>query len=201
VAARTLAIEGWAAGTDARGLTRLEILRNGAVSQASDYQPPVFELKTNFVLRETQTAWYCVRLFGGDPRRQTAVSGAFFFHDPMFQPPAPVPARVQVSLVDAVTAQGLAGTVTEVAYHGPLRQEGPSHVVEAQGGRLTVPGTVRLRAQAPGYQPLTLSPFLDHPALVQAVTGLQAADLARWETFEQVRKLLGETRLVFRLSK
>jgi hypothetical protein len=37
--------------------------------------------------------------------------------------------------------------------------------------------------------------------LVQFITGLRAEDLVKWETFERVRTLLGEVRLVFALPR
>ena len=64
---------------------------------------------------------------------------------------------------------------------------------------LTVPGTVRLRAEAKGYEPLTLSPFLDCPDLVRTVTEMSDADLVNWKTFERLTERLSNIELVFRL--
>jgi hypothetical protein len=199
--ARTLSLEGWASGTDPEGLTRLEILRNGQVIRTERYAPPISSLRTNLVVAETQPAWFCVRLFGGDPQRQRAISGAFFFEARDQAPPAAVPARVRVALLDAVSGKKLAGSVTEVAYRGTLPQEGQEHRIRDGEGSLTVPATVRLRAESPGYRPMTLSPFLDNPRLVELVTRLTAEDLLKWESFERVRSLLGETALTFRLER
>ena len=46
-----------------------------------------------------------------------------------------------------------------------------------------------------------LSPVLDHPELIKFITGLGAEDLVKWETFEQIRALLGQVDLTFRLKK
>ncbi len=198
--AHTLAIEAWASGTDPKGLTRLEVLRNGKLFQAIT-NPPAPTLQTNLALRETGDAWWCVRVFGSDPQRQRAISGAFFFDTPNHRPPAPVPARVQVTLTDARTGEKLSGTLTEVTYRGPLADAGRKHAVERGEASVVVPGAVRLLAEAPGYEPLTLSPFLDNPPLLEFITRLQAEALVDWRTYERVRELLNEVRLNFRLQK
>ena len=63
----------------------------------------------------------------------------------------------------------------------------------------TVPGTVRLRAEAKGYEPLTLSPFLDSPDLVRTVTEMSDSELVNWKTFERLAEQLSNIELVFRL--
>jgi hypothetical protein len=198
---RPLQVEAWASGVDSTGLTRVEIWRNGRPMQTNLYSPPVPNLNVLLSITERDSAWYCVRLFGGDPRRQRAISGAFFFDPQPHQPPPPATARVQVTLIDHASGERLSGSVREVAFHGPLPIEGASHLVAGEGTTVTVPGVARLRAEAPGFQPVTLSPFLDHPPLVNFITGLAAEDLLRWETFERARQLLGEVKLTFRLKR
>jgi hypothetical protein len=199
--ARRLSIEAWAAGTDPEGLTRLEILRNGEVIQTIWFSPAVPSLRTNVTVAESETAWYCVRLFGSDPKRQRAISGAFFFEPPGYEPPRAVPARVRVTLQDARTGERLSGSVTEVTLLGPWSRDGRRHELATGEAVLTVPGTVRLRAEAPGHQSTTLSPFLDSRVLVEFITRLTAEDLLKWETFERVRALLNGMELGFRLEK
>lgn len=198
---RELAIEAWAAGGDAVGLTRLELLRNGQPDRIMRFDPAIPSLKTNLALSEATNAWYGVRLLGGDPQRQRAISGAFFFERPDFQPPSPVPARITATVVDAETGEKLSGTLTEIAYAADFPSTGRRHVVQNGPALLTIPGTVRLRAEAAGYEPVTLSPFFDHPPLLETITKLSAEDLLKWETFEQVRSLLGEVTLSFQLRK
>jgi len=60
---------------------------------------------------------------------------------------------------------------------------------------------MRLRAEAPGYAAMTLSPFLDYPPLLEAVTRLEDKDLLDWKTFEKMRTLLGDIELTFALKK
>jgi hypothetical protein len=198
--ARELEIEGWPAGTDGGGLTRMEILRDGRPVQTNLFSPPIRHLKTAFRVADTDSAWYCVRLLGGDAQRQRAISGAFFFDAKPHQPPKPVPARIHVALVDAQTGQPLSGSVTEVICRATLPRAGARHAIAGGAGEVTVPAQARLRAEAKGYQPLTLSPFLDHPALCDFITQLGAEDLAKWETFERVRDLLANVPLTFRME-
>ena len=198
---RVMSIEAWASGQDSKGLTRLEVLRNGKLFWSDAGLQPRSAIQTNLPLHEAEDAWYCVRLFGGDPQRQRAISGAFFFDVKPHQPPAVVPAQVRVSLLDAVTGAKISGAVTEVVFHATEPREGTRHEISGGEGTLTVPGPARLRAEAPGYQPVTLSPFLDNPELVGAVTRLEAEDLLNWETFERFRGLLAQVRLTFRLQK
>ena len=209
-----LELEAWASGAAAGGLSRAEICRNGALFKTIDLrdltrdQPPIgapvpqpAHFQTNLLLAERETAWYCVRVFGADARRQRAVTGAFFFDAPNYYSPAPVPARVRVKILDAVTGQPIDGTVSEVAYHGPVPRPIAKHFLPQGEDTITVPGSVRLRAEAPGYQPATLSPFLDNPALVETITRLEDKDLLDWRTFERIRALLAEVQLTFRLKK
>ncbi len=196
-----LALEAWAGGQDARGLTRLEVLRNGQPFQTMVFPQPIPAFQTNLCLRELETAWYCLRLYGGDPQRQRAISGAFYFQANSSPRPAPVSVRVRAEIVDAQSGRPLGGVLREVTFCGPLPHDGRKHRLPDGSGAVVIPGTVRLRAEAPGYQPLTLSPFLDYPDLVETITRLEADDLVRWETFERIRSLLGQVPLTFRLTK
>jgi len=62
-------------------------------------------------------------------------------------------------------------------------------------------GAARLRAESDGFEPLLLSPFFDHAPLLELITGLEATDLANWETFERVRTLLSDVPLTFALNR
>ena len=198
---RKLQIEAWACGTDPIGLSRFELFRNGQPLRTNVFSPARLAFTTNFVISESGSAWYCARLFGGDPQRQRAVSGAFFFEAKGQPQPAPVPSQVQVTVQDSSTGQELTGSLTEVALQGPLPVLCRKHKVAPGKNRLVVPATIRLRAESQGYEPQTLSPVLDNPALVEFITTRSAEDLVNWETFEQIRSLLGTTSLAFHLKK
>jgi len=195
-----LSIEGWSAGNDAHGLARLEILRNGKLFTNLVFNPHPGSIRTSIAIQESQPAWYCARLFGSDPDKQVALSGAFYFEDKNFRPPSPVPAQVHAQLVNAESGKPLAGTLTEVGYEGTIPREGKRHVLKTGEARLRVPGTVRLKGEAPGFESVTLSPFLDCPELVQLVTEMSDNDLLDWKTFERLREQLSRIDLVFRLK-
>jgi hypothetical protein len=199
--ARALRIEAWASGADAGGLTRLEILRNGKPLQSTSFSSAVATVTTNIAVNMAESGWYCVRVFGSDPQRQRAISGAFFIDDHKHQPPAPAPARIRLKVQDAASGEPLSGTVTEVTYLGELPRDGQKHVFAGGESTLIVPATVRVRVEAAGYEPAVQSPFLNNPALVDFITGLAAEDLLDWATFEQVRRMLGETALTFRMNR
>src|SRR6266446_761811 len=196
---RVLAIEAWAAGSDAHGLERLEILRNGQPFRNFLFEGHPGSIRTKITFQESTAAWYCARIFGPDPEKQVAISGAFYFEDHAGGRPSPVAAQVHAQLVDSESGKRLSGTLTEVTYYGTIPRTGKRHVLKLGEERLAVPGTVRLRAEAKGYEPLTLSPFLDCPDLVRTVTEMSDADLVNWKTFERLTKQLSNIELVFRL--
>ena len=193
-----LRIEAWASGKDTSGLQKIEIFRNGEPLRTETFKPSLAAWQTNLVLRETESAWYCVRVSGG-PQGGRAVSGAFFFDPTSHRPPPPVACRVYVKIVDAANGHPLAATLVEILDVASTPRDGTHHSVNSGQGVLEIPGTVRLRAEAPGYAPLTLSPIYDCPALVEAITRLEDKDLLNWETFERTRTLLSEINLTFTL--
>jgi hypothetical protein len=195
-----LAIEAWAAGSDAHGLERLEILRNGEPFKNFFFKDHPESIRTNITFQESTTTWYAARIFGPDPKKQVAISGAFYFEDKALGRPTPVPAQVHAQLVDSESGKRLSGTLTELAYYGTIPRTGKRHVLKNGDQHLTVPGTVRLRAEAKGHEPLTLSPFLDCPDLVRTVTEMSDADLVNWKTFESLTEQLSNIELVFRLK-
>ena len=196
---RALSIEAWASGRSSGGLQRLEILRNGKTWRefTLEAKPSFFQTNLNFVERET--SWYCVRVFG--PDRQTAISGAFYFADDSYRPAKPVAAQVFAQVLDAKTGVPLPSVLTEVTFSGTVPHDGKRHRLPTGEARIPVAGTARLRAEAQGHVPLTLSPFLDNPPMVRTVTSLGDDDLCNWQTFEELKRQLQNVRLVFRLQR
>ena len=142
-----------------------------------------------------------MRVLGSDAQRQVAVSGAFYFAAKSYRPPPPVRAQVRARIVDAQSGECLPGFLTEVSLEGPVGRDGERHHLKTGQAQISVPATVRLRAEAKGHAPLTLSPFLDSPNIVQTVTGLADTDLLDWKTFERLGKQLANLELVFRLPQ
>ena len=196
---RTLRIEAWASGKDSAGLKQAEVLRNGQPLHTVSFKTPQAAWQTNLVLRETEPAWYCVRLTGG-PQGGRAVSGAFFFDPAPHRPPPPAACRVRARVVDAASGSPLGATLTEVFDVAFAPRDGAAHPAPGGLADIACPGTARLRAEAPGYAALTLSPIYDCPALAEAITRLEDTDLLNWETFERMRALLANVELTFGLT-
>jgi len=196
---RVLSLEAWASGRDSGALKRIEVLRNGQVWREFTPEGKSGSIQTNLNLLEQETSWYCVRVFG--PGRQTAVSGAFYFSDKTHRPPQPVRTQVRAQVQDAETGVRLAAMLTEVTFSGTVAREGRRHRLQTGEARLYVPGTARLRAEAKGYAPMTLSPFLDSPDIVETVTTFGEQDLSNWQSFDQLKRQLDNVDLVFRLHK
>ena len=196
---RTLSIEAWASGRSPGGLQGLEVLRNGKPWCEFTLAARSVCVRTNVTVVEHETSWYCVRAFG--PDRQTAVSGAFCFADASYRPPKPLRAQVSAQVVDAETGMRLPSVLTEVTFSGTLAREGKRHRLPTGAARISLPGVARLRAEARGYVPLTLSPFLDNPEFLRTVTSFRDADLCNWQSFEELKRQLQNVELVFRLRK
>ncbi len=197
---RLLRIEVWASGKDLSGLQRIEIFRNAKPFRTQSFNPPLSSWQTNMVLNETEAAWYCVRAIGGEEGGR-AISGAFFFDPTPFHPPDPAACRVRVTILDAVSGHPLDALITEVLDVVRAPRDGIRQSVTNGQGVITIPGTVRLRADAPGYESLMLSPIFDYPPLVEAITRLTDLDLLDWATFERIRDLLDTVELTFRLQR
>jgi hypothetical protein len=195
-----LAVEAWACGSAPGGIARIELLRNGLPFKQAAFDDQPDSVRAHFPLQETESAWYCVRALGSDAQRQVALSGAFYFAAKSYRPPPPVRAQVRARIVDAQSGECLPGFLTEVTLEGPVAREGKRHSLNTGRGQISVPATVRLRAEAKGHAPLTLSPFLDSPNIVQTVTGLADTDLLDWKTFDRLREQLANIELVFRLA-
>lgn len=196
-----LSIQAWASGETSEGLAKLEILRNGLPFKEWVFSNRPSAIRTNLAFQELQSSWYCLRLSGAGTHRKRAITSAFYFGDGSYRSPSAVRAQVHASLLDPRSGQKLAGSVTEVDYDGTLAHNRKRHSLRTGEAHLTVPGTVRLRAEVAGYAPMTLSPVLDNPQLVDFITRLSVSDLLDWSTFEQIRDQLSRVELVFRLQK
>lgn len=196
-----LTVAAWAEAGGADGLRRVEVLETGKAVQTFHLDPPALDWATNVSIRAAERAWFSVRVFAGKAERERAITGAFYFEPPGAAPPEPVPARVRARIVDAQTGEALPAELVEVAYHATRPRAGRKHTLTAGTGVVSIPAAHRLRAESPGYEPQTLSPFLDYPPLVKAVTELEETDLTNWPTYERFRSMLEDISLTFRLVK
>src|SRR5262249_4783326 len=104
-------------------------------------------------------------------------------------------------MIDTITEAPLPGSLTEVEYFGTLPHDLKQHRIDNGQADLVVPGTVRLRAEAPGYVPLVLSPVLDNEGLINLITHLNDEDLLNWKTYETIREQLSDVKLAFKMRK
>ena len=93
------------------------------------------------------------------------------------RPPEPVQAKIRLRVMEERSGRTLDATLTEVNYFGPQPRLGAKHELRGGLGVLNIPATARLRAEAPGFEPMTLSPLFDNPPLIETVTRLEDKDL------------------------
>jgi hypothetical protein len=194
-----LDIESWSCGEDEPGITGIDVFRNGVIYTNWTFNVAVSSIRTNLAIMESDRAWFCVRVRQAGPKQRRAISSAFYFGD--FQPPPPARAQVQARILDAQSGAPLKGTVTELEYFGTVAKPGRTHHLPSGEGVLNVPGSVRLRAEAPGHAAIVLSPVLDNSRLMDTLTHLSDSELLDWSTFERVRRELGSVTLTFRLEE
>lgn len=195
-----LSIEAWSSGKDAGGLRAIDVIRNGQIFRHIALESAPVSHATKLTFHEPESAWYCVRAFGSGPL-QRAITGAFFIDKVPFRPNPPTLAHVQVRVVDAQSGAPLSATLTEVACLGHFIREGKRHAASSGFAAVSIPATLRLRAESPGYAAKTLSPVLDFPPLQSSITGLQDTDLLDWSTFEHMRSRLSGCALTFELER
>jgi hypothetical protein len=198
---RSLKVEAWASGDDPRGLTRVEVFRKGKLFSQFPLTAQTDHFQMSVPVQESEMAWYCVRAFEGAAEGRLAISGAFYFTPKTKDAPQAVRARVHAKMVDLDSGRPLSGTLTEITFEGTSGREGKRHSLKTGEGTLVIPGKARLQAESDGYRPLTLSPFLDNPKLLETITSLQDTDLLDWNTFERIRNQFADVELVFRLSR
>jgi hypothetical protein len=195
-----LQIEAWASGSATNSLDRIEVVRNGKILHRFQVAPHQTHWSTNTQLSLAQPGWFHIRAYAsGSPAQQRAFTGAFYCRNPDYSKPQPTPAKAHIQILDAKSGNPITGQVTEVQFKPATPSDHASHKVPTSGLTLTFNATRRLRAEAAGYQPQTLSPILDYPTLLNKITSTTAEDLLNWETYDETRKLLGTIALTFQL--
>jgi hypothetical protein len=193
-------IRAWASGGIGSGLRKIELIRNGEVARTFDAAAGKVDFEATFDLTETEVAWYVARCYGTNAG-QAAITNPIYLAREGSAPPAPARARVTASVKDAVTGRTLSGEWEVVRMVG--KQAIPETSAAFQDGefRLECPASAEIGVNAPGYQPLQKSIFLDYPPLLEATLRLRSADLTDWRTFDRMRDLLQDVRLEFALIK
>jgi hypothetical protein len=193
-------VKAWASGAPGVHLTRVEVVRRGEVVKTFEIRDRRTEFGAEFEATEAETAWYLARGFGSSAD-QLAITNPIYFESGDYRAPQPTPAQVTAVVTDAATGRPLegAGEVIQMVGLTPVKQS--RH--EFNNGRLTLqaPATARIEVRAPGYAPMIKSIFMDYPPLLDLTLKMRSEQLLDWRTFEEIKKLLAEVQLEFRLHK
>ncbi len=190
----------WASGEAGEFLTKVELIRNGEVVKKFGLDGPRTEFTSTFDVNEAESAWYITRCWGSG-ERQIAITNPIYFESEDYQPPEPTPANVTASVTSQATSEPLAGTCEVIKMIGQTPVRESSHHFEGGKFSLVVPGTARIRVEAPGYLPQVRSIFMDYAPLLDLILNLRGDALIDWSTFEKVKTLLAEVRLEFALTR
>ncbi len=182
----------------AERLTRVELIRNGAVVRTFDAAAGKTEFTADFDVNETDPAWYIARCYGADDM-QVAFTNPVWFEPRDWRPPQPARAQVSITVLDdkGKTLDGECDV---------LRMVGKEAFVETRlafrAGTLTldVPGTARLRVRVPGYKAATQSILMDYAPLRDLTINMRPEELTEWDTFEKLRAQLRHVSLEFRME-
>lgn len=191
-------LRAWPSGITGERLTRIELIRDGAVVKEFQITGTRKGFTASFSIHEAGTAWYIARCFGSKDL-QVAITNPVYFQGRDDNPPAPTLAHVTGTVTDAA-GDPLAGEVDVIRLLGLTAVEQSEHAFS--GGRFTldVPGTARLRVRVPGFLPVTKSVFMDSPALLRITLNMREAELTDWGTFEEIKRLLRDVNLKFALA-
>jgi hypothetical protein len=183
-----------------QGLTKVELIRNGKIIRefpisANDRTR---EFTAEFTIHETGTAWYIARCFGSNDL-QVAITNPIYFEGRDHRQPEPTLARV-TGIVTGDAGKPLDGECDVIRMVGLTPVELSKHPFTDGRFTLDVPGTARLRVRAHGYTSVMKSVFMDDKSLLQMTLNMREAELKDWRTFEEMKKLLSNVRLQFRLT-
>jgi hypothetical protein len=181
-------------------LTTVELIRDGEITRkflvAADSRTG--EFTAEFTIHETGTAWYVARCFGSNDL-QVAITNPIYFEGSDYRQPEPTLAHV-TGIVTSDAGIPLDGECEVIRMVGLTPVELSKHPFTHGRFTLDVPGTARLRVRACGYTPVMESVFMGYKPLLQMTLNMREAELTDWRTFEEMKKLLSNVRLQFRLT-
>jgi hypothetical protein len=192
-------LSAWPSGVVGEHLSKVELIRNGETVKQFAFDDEKKEFTAEFSIHETGTAWYIARCFGSNDL-QVAITNPIYFEDRNLKSPQPSQAHVTGVVTDAA-GKPLSGECDIIRMVGLTPVRLSRH--QFQGGRFTldVPGTARLRVEAPGYKPMMKSVFVDYAPLLRMTLNLREAELTNWRTFDEIKSLLRDVRLEFSLAR
>jgi hypothetical protein len=193
-------LRAWPSGFIGEHLTRVELIRNGKTLKRFAVTGAAREFRASFSIHEAGTAWYIARCFGSNDL-QVAITNPIYFEGDAYRAPQPTLAHVTGTVTDRATGKPLDGEYEVIRMVGLEPDSLSKH--EFQRGRFTIeiPGTARLRVQAPGYRPMTESVFINDASLLRMTLNMREAELTDWRTFEEIRSLLQNVSLEFSLVR
>jgi hypothetical protein len=192
-------IHAWASGAAGEYLTKIDVIRNGEIYKSVELTDKPKAHEFNFDLEEDSTSWYIVKCYGSQ-WNQYAVSNPIYFESPEFRLPEATRASAEIQVTDSATGKPLAGSYDVVEMIG--RTPKVLHTGEFTAGKanITAPATARIRVRAAGYEGATKSIFVDTPALLNRTIGMRVPALLDWNTYEDLKKTLGQIQLRFDLQ-
>ncbi|MCZ6633232.1 MAG: CehA/McbA family metallohydrolase [bacterium] len=197
---RRATLRAWASSDPSEYLTRMELVRNGAVVESWDLPDHPRNHRIGVTLQDSVTCWYVARCYGSDST-QVALTNPIYFRSSDFEAPKPVQAVVKGTVQDT-SGQRLSDAQVEVL--DPLGRVIRETVARQGTFHMWVPATSRIRVRRKGYAPAVQSIFHDtglETDLLKLCRGEQPAEmLYDWATYQAVIDRLQEVELTFQLQ-
>jgi hypothetical protein len=193
-------LRAWASGEAGERLTKVELIRNGAVVRTWNVDDKAQAFDESWMLTENATAWYVARCYGSTAD-QVAITNAIYFEGSDYRRPEPAKAHVIGIVRDRESGAALDGIVEVMEMDG--RKAVAKEKVHFKGGRfeISVPATVRLRVSSPGHVEEMKSIFMDSPQLLDSMLNMTPEGISEWSTYEKIRELLQNTKLEYSLNR
>ncbi len=170
---------------------RIELIRNGEIVERWEPRQTTAEISTT--IRETESSWYAVRVFGTDDRWQVALTSPVYF--------APQPRRngdrvknitVRGRIYDHQSGQPQEGRVS-IRRGDALLAE-----FDARDRFLVkMPLDTELSVQTPGFRPLSHELIRDHGPIHRFLWYLESDDLGKPETLDAFDEIISTVDLEF----
>lgn len=188
-------------------LDRIELIRNGnVVDTISLKDQKLYKYHLSRELREKENAWYIVKVFASG-ERQVAISSPFYFrkdytNPEAFSTPKPVLAHVCGTVADAKTGERIPAKI-ELFFYGKGENSIQKTMASPDGAfEFDCLPTLRLRAQADGYQAQIKSLFFDSPQIYRdLILPLQRARQLDPLYYDRIKSALSNIKIDFILDR
>lgn len=198
---RTAKVRAWASGKPGEYLTRIEFVVNGGVVRSVEVPGRATYFETEHAWMDEEGGWAIARCLGSDADNQVAVANPVYLERGRQRSPEPALARVKLTVRDSRTSAPLSGRCSVVQMVGRNAQVLQTEIVTDGSLVVAVPGTSRLRIEAPGYAPVMKSIFLDYAPVLNSTLNTRVEQLLDWSTFEHIRLMLNDVTLEFDMER